>query len=304
MRYLDTKIDYYEANVYKPNPIGECTLGDMLNAIKNPNQKMLSLFKQIEEASTKGDKALKSKLKTQTYYFTPNVRFNSGSRRYENISSFLGTAILDFDNLSPETAIELKKYLFDTYPFIIASYLSVSKRGLKCLVRIPVVNSVDEFKALFYGLAIKFQYIKGFDGSAQSPVLPCYLTYDEDILIREDAIEWAETGYKEQEFKIIERVEAVELEDVTEEDREQIISIVQNMVDKAVDSGHSYIRSASLVMWGYSSYFDEATIQDTLFDMIDGNAYLSQKASTYKRTVLDMKNLGASAPLYLPRHEQ
>ncbi len=40
-------------------------------------------------------------------------------------------------------------------------------------------------------------------------------------------------------------------------------------------------------------------MQDILFDLIDSNDYLSQKPKSYKKTCLDMKNLGMSAPLTL-----
>lgn len=303
--YLHTKLQFYPASVYETSPIGVCTLSQMINSIKSPRPEMLALFKKIEQASKDGDIKLKADLKSKLYYFTPACMTDGKGRKYENIVSYNGIAILDFDGLTEETAISLKQFLFDEYKFIIASFLSSSKRGVKCLVRIPVVHSVDEFKAYFYGLAVKMQWIVGFDGSSQSPILPNYLTYDENILFREDAEEWTERGYKQGEFKVCERTEPVELENVTEADRQYIIGNLRKAVDKITDSGHFAIRSVSITMWGYcgGGYFTEDEVRETLFGLIDSNNYLSQKPNVYKRTALDMR-LGMNTPLYLSKHEK
>lgn len=303
--YLQAILQYYPASVYETSPIGCCTLLQMINSIKSPKPEMLTLFKKIEQASKDKDVKLKAELKSKLYYFTPPCTTDGKGRKYENIVRFNGLLILDFDGLTEETAISLKQFLFNEYKFIIASFLSSSKRGVKCIVRIPVVNTVDEFKAYFYGLAVKMQWIIGFDGSSQNCALPNYLTYDRDILFREDADEWVGMGYKEDEFKITEKREPIELENVTEEDRQYIISNLQKAVDKIVDSGHFIIRSVAVTLFGYcgGNYFTEDEVQDILFGMIDNNAYLSQKANVYKRTALDMK-LGMNNPLYLAKHEQ
>lgn len=303
--YLDTKLQYYPASVYETLPIGVCTLKQMLTSIKNPKPEMLQLFKKIEQASKDKDVKLKAALKSKLYYFTPACSTDGKGRKYDNILGFSGLLILDFDNLTEEQAIDLKSFLFSEYQFIIAAFLSSSKRGVKCIVRIPVVKSVDEFKSYFYGIAVKMQWIIGFDGSSQNPMLPNYLTYDEDILYREDAVEWCEVGYKEGEFKVTEKREPIILEDVSEEDRQSIINNLQKAFDKIIDTGHFLLRSICIVGFGYvgGNYFTEDEMEDILFGMIDNNSYLSQKSNVYKKTALDMK-LGMNNPLYLSKHEK
>ena len=39
--------------------------------------------------------------------------------------------------------------------------------------------------------------------------------------------------------------------------------------------------------------------EDILFNLVDDNEYLSLKPKAYKKTILDMKNIGMSAPLTL-----
>ena len=159
---------------------------------------------------------------------------------------------------------------------------------------------------LFYGLACKMQWVKGWDPSSQNPSLPNYLTYDYDALWREDAVEWTEMGYKENELKMVPSEYVELLEDVTEEDRREIVLKLTRTANKIVDSGHFLYRSICILGWGFSGagYFDEDEMQEILFNIVDENDYLSTKPNVYKRTCLDMKAIGMGMPLYLERHEK
>lgn len=304
MTYLETKIQFYPASVYETIPIGTCSLNEMLQAIKNPKPEILELFKKIEQASKEGNKKLKDQLKTKLYYFSPCVFTDGKGRKYENIINFTGLLILDFDNLTEELAKELKQFLFDEYKFVIASFLSSSKKGVKVIVRIPVVNSIEEFKSLFYGLSVKMQWIKGFDGSSQNCLLPNYLTYDYDILIREDAVDFTELGYKEDEFKIVEGVCIEDLEGVTEEDRCEIYRQVSNMLNTITDNGHFILRSSALLLGGFCPHYLEfEDARNFILSEIDKHPYLSVKPNTYKKTAIDMIQRGSMAPLLLNKHK-
>lgn len=275
----------------------------MLSAIQSPKESTLKVFKEIEEASKVGDKKRKDKLKSQLFYFNPCCVMDGTGRKYENIVSYTGILLVDIDNLDEEVAIALKQYLFNTYDFVIASFLSVSKKGVKVLVRIPVVSDVKSFKSYFYGLMSSWQFIKNMDYAPQNPSLPAYLTYDREILIRENPTVFNRRGIKVDEFKQYSG-EKIEVE-ATEEDRETIIRILTSMMNKITDSGHYICRSTCILGWGYcgAGYFTEDEMQGILFDLIESNNYLSQKTKVYKKTCLDMKSLGISAPLTLDDDE-
>ena len=102
----------------------------------------------IRIADEKGDMAIKAELKTSLYSFTPCVRVE-GRRRYADIKNFTGLLALDFDKLEMEYAKEFKTALFNEYSFIIAAWLSPSRHGVRALVKIPIVQSVGEFKEHF-----------------------------------------------------------------------------------------------------------------------------------------------------------
>ena len=300
MSYLDeVHFQFYPNSVYETVPLGFCSLRDMLTAIKSPKEHILKVFQEIEKATKAGDKKLKDKLKSQLYYMNPCCVMDGKGRKYENIVRFTGVLLVDIDNLEEDVAKALKTYLFDTYDFVIASYLSVSKRGVKILVRIPIALDVNDFKSYFYGLMSSWQYIKNMDYAPQNPSLPAYLTYDNEILIRENPSIFDRRGIKVDEFKTYEG-EKVEVE-ATEEDRETILRILTSMISKITDSGHYILRSTALCGWGYTGagYFSEGEMEDVLFSLVDDNDYLSQKSKAYKKTILDMKNIGMSAPLTL-----
>lgn len=305
MSYLDTVFSYYPANIETIRPIGKVKLYDYLFAIKNPKDEIVQLFKQIEEASLAKDKKRKDELKSKLYYFLPCVETDGRGRSYENVTGFTGLMIADMDNLEPDFAKELKEYLFYTYPFVIASFLSASKKGVKVLIKIPKVNSIEKFKALFYGLMSEWQYYSGMDFTPKNAVLANYLTYDKELLYRTNATEWTKEGIQLDEFKVFEgEIETVE--NPSEEDVERIKQILTRMFASINDAGHFVVRSASLFAGGIiaSGYMGYDEVKDFIFDLIDETPYLQAKTKTYKTTCVQMLNKGMQSPIKLQEDER
>lgn len=302
--YLQTQFQFYRANIESRLPVGEITLYDYLYAIKNPKPHIEDIFKEIEKASLAGDKKLKAELKSKTYYFTPCIISDGQGRSYENIELWTGIMLVDIDNLEAEFAKELKQHLFETYPFIIASFLSASKKGVKALVRIPVCKSIEEFKSYYYGLMDEFQNYSGIDSSSKNCVLPNYLTYDKDLLYRIDATVWEKKGIQLDEFKAFEgEVETVE--NVSEEDVLGIKRMIRNMMLRIdlEQSAHVICRSSALLLGGYvgTGYIDFEEAKEYMFDLVDEIEYCQKSPKTYKQTIIQMLTKGTSAPLLYER---
>lgn len=302
--YLQIKFPYYRANIESKLPIGEITLYDYLYSIKNPKPHIESIFLEIEKASLAGDKKLKTELKSKLFYFTPCINTDGLGRSYENITAWTGLMLVDIDNLEVEFAKELKQHLFETYPFIIASFLSASKKGVKALVRIPVCNSVDEFKSYYYGLMDDFQNYLGIDTSSKNCSLPNYLTYDKDLLYRIDTTIWNKKGIQLDEFKAFEG-EIEPLKNISEEDVLGIKRMIRNMMLKIdlEQTGHVICRSSALLLGGYvgTGYLEFEEAQDYMFDLVDEVEYCQKSPKTYKQTIVQMLKKGASAPLIYER---
>jgi hypothetical protein len=294
----DISFFYYPADVTIPKPLGKVTFKQFLRANKNPSPDISGIFEQISDATNAGDVALKAKLKSKLYYFTPCVTTDGLGRSYTNITGFTGLMVLDFDKL--DNAPAFKQFLFDAIPSIVAAYLSPSKKGCKFIVKIPVCKTTDEFKSYFYGMAHFLEKYEGFDPSTQNCILPLYLSIDPDLLYRDNAETWTKRGMKLDEFKV--HVGEIEvLENVTEKEKDSVRRILTNLMSKIVDSGHYIVRSTALCGGGYaaSGYLTQEEVEDIIFNEIDNNSYLQKNIRGYKMTAKDMIAKGMKSPLYL-----
>lgn len=289
------KFQYYPADIRQNKPIDFISLIDFIKKTKTPQEKTKQLFEQIVQAEKNKDWETKHKLKSQLVKFTPCVHINNW-RKYENIEKFTGLLVLDFDHLDSSEALELKNALFDSCNFIIACWLSPSKHGIKALVKIPISKDVDEFKSYAKAIINDLGSIKGFDSAPTlNCVQPLYLSYDKDLLYRED--------FTTYEKKYIEPVKVIfkPLNLVKEPKTETIATIVVNNINTITTTGHYKLRAISYSLGGYISagYISESDALYIINSCIEMHPYLNAKASTYKKTAQTMIIKGQSEPLYL-----
>ena len=163
-----------------------------------PGIRIIEVFELIEKAEQECNKEEKARLKQTYLVFFGVCVIVSKKRNYESILYFTGLLVLDFDHL--ENAAEFKQFLFEEYRCIIACWLSPSRRGVKAIVRIPAVETVEQFKEYFFGIAAEMDQYNGFDHSGQNCVLPLFQSYDPDLLERDDAEIWEIKGTKRNDF--------------------------------------------------------------------------------------------------------
>lgn len=292
------KFNYYPADIKKAEPLGKISLQYFIDAIRYPKPHIIQIFEQIKIAEQNKDQKRKSELKTKLVSFTPCVLIDK-IRNYKNIISWTGIMVLDFDHLeSPEYAEEFKQYLFNEYKFIIASWLSASKHGVRAFVNIPICNSVDDFKSYFLGIQKKLGNYKGFDIAPQNCVLPLFYSIDEKILHRFDAHQ-----FKTKHNPIIKPI----VKQYIIQDKTNIIEkIILNKINIIIDNGHPQLRAAAYLLGGYvgARYIDYDYAINMIHNMIDSNSYLSQKASIYKKTAITMVTKGINQPVYLENYEK
>lgn len=292
------EFNYYPADIKKAEPLGKISLQYFIDAIRYPKPHIVQIFEQIKIAEQNKDQARKSELKTKLVSFTPCVLIDK-IRNYNNILSWTGLMVLDFDHLeSPEYAEEFKQYLFNEYKFIIASWLSASKHGVRAFVNIPICNSIDEFKSYFFGIKKKLGDYKGFDIAPQNCVLPLFYSIDEKILHRFDAHQ-----FKTKHNPITKPI----VKQYIINDKTNIIEkIILNKINVIIDNGHPQLRAAAYLLGGYvgARYIDYDYAINMIHNMIDSNSYLSQKASIYKKTAMTMVTKGINQPVYLENYEK
>lgn len=291
------EFNYYPADIKKAEPLGKISLQYFIDSVRFPKPHIIKIFEQIRIAEQNKDQARKSELKTKLVSFTPCVLIDK-IRNYNNILSWTGLMVLDFDHLdSPEYAEEFKQYLFNEYKFIIASWLSASRHGVRAFVNIPICTSTDEFKSYFLGIKEKLFKYKGFDIAPQNCVLPLFYSIDENILHRFDA-----SLFKTKHNPIIKPI----VKQYIIQNKTNIIEkIILNKINVIVDNGHPQLRAAAYLLGGYvgARYIDHDYAITMLHRMIECNAYLSQKQSIYKKTAITMINQGIYQPVYLENYE-
>lgn len=293
-----TKFQFYPARVDTNRPIDWITLEQFIVRTTNPDEKTKQVFNTIAQAEKDGDMEKKARMKQNyLHYFTPCV-YVRNYRRYKDIIRFTGLAVLDFDHI--DNALDLKSFLFYEYKQIIASWLSPSKRGVKCLVKIPVVKSVDEFKEYYYGLSEEMEIYNGFDGTGQNAVLPLFQSWDANLMYRDDAETWSAKGIKHNSFENSEPLEKPVINDPGKY-TERVVKIITSGVNKITDVGHWDLRGTALAAGGYvcSGYIDQLDAVKLMDSLIDSHPYLRQKAATYKKTIRWGISVGQNKPIIL-----
>jgi len=289
------KFQYYNSDATIPEPIGFINLDLFLDKIKNPSKKTKETLLKIEQATINKDNKLKSELKKTLYAFTPSATFNK-RRAYSEIINFTGLAVLDFDKI--DYVKEFKEHLFNTYKSVIACWISPSRKGIKALVKIPIVETIAQFKEYFYGLASEMQIYNGFDATTQNASLLLFIGFDKDILIRKDYIEWTIKGLKKNEFDK-NKIVAMPNINPTDKQSEWVVNWFKNKINSITTDGHPQLRDNSVTLGGYVgggylTYYEAVSLAEHL---ILTNVYLQKGISGYIKTAKQSINLGMQQPL-------
>ena len=293
---MKTEFQYYKGTITADRPEGFVTLERMLKSISNPKPELKMLLDEIKQAAAAGDEHRKAELKTKLFSFTP-CAIISNWRNYENIQRFTGLAVLDFDKIS--FAKELKTYLFENYPCIVATWISPSGKGVKAIFKIPVVQSVDEFKRYFFGMETELSpEIKGFDIINQNPIQKLFIGEDPEILIRTNATEWNIKGAKINSIKSS-TVPSSPITPTTAQ-TQWIVNWYTKTINSINTNGHPQVRENAITLGGYigGGYIQQNEAETLAKQLISNNHYLSKDPDNYIKTALWGINEGIKNPLF------
>lgn len=292
MPNFNPTFNYCIGNIKSATVRGTLSLAVWVDRINRPKNKTVDLVRRIR---TEPNETHRANLKNQLPSVTPAVHFFIGDRRrYENIRSFTGIMMLDFDKI--KYAAEMRDYLFHEYPYIIASWLSSSGKGCRAVVRVPVCKTTDDFKLRFKALSNIMNQYEGFDRAPQNAVLPLYYSIDAEIKHDLDR-EYVFNEIAPPE-PIIER-RAVDWRMPSERHKKWAVENTIKSIDKINDNGHPQLRGASFALGGYvgAGYIGEQEAVGLMDQLIETNNYLSKKHRVYKETARTMIKQGQSKPL-------
>src|SRR5690606_20628597 len=185
--------------------------------------------------------------------------------------------------------------------FIIAVWKSPSGRGVKAIVKIPVVSSVEEFKEYFFGLAFYMSKYNGFDATGQNISLPLFFSLDENILIRYNPTTLTQKDKKINEFDYSNEIEVTFERERTEYEKNIVKKKIRTMIENIEDNGHKIVISSSLLLGGYISggYLTLEEAEAFIHEVIENAPYTSQKYKTYQKTSSTFLREGMKRPLEL-----
>jgi len=295
-QFLFVKFQFYAGDIEKPKPLGFVSLDRLLETTKTPHPTVIDIFNRIAEAERSGNLELKKYLKQNYLYtFTPCVNV-SEKRNYDSIIKWTGLAVLDFDHI--DNAADFRDALFNRYRFIIAAWLSPSKRGVKALVSIPVCTSVDEFKQRHNSLSHEMSKYLGFDDTTKNCVLPLFQSFDADLKSRVDWYTY--TGI----IPVIPETIPPPKYNFTGDPSKykyRIIKMIDTGIDKIVSDGHPQLRGLCFAIGGYvaNGYIDEYEAIQYINYKIQFNNYLSKGIKGYQKTAKTMIQKGKQKPLSL-----
>jgi len=300
MSYLDTiKFQYYPNDVRSVVPLGFITLRELIRAIIEPKEDVKKIFIDIKKASAIGDLKLKNDLKKKLFYFTPCIISDGLGRGYVNIVSFNNIIQVDFDNIL--NAVQFRDYFFESEPSCILCGVSPSGMGIKALVMIEDVNSVDEYKEYFYGLAESFEKYKGFDQSTQNSCLPLFMFHDPGLRWRDNAVPSKKRGFKVNAFDVNKMIDISNYkgeEAITNEGKLKISEYLNYKINSITGNAYPQILSLGVTIGGLISYYDldfEA-ITDYVNTLIDNNDYMQKSLRVYKKGFRDCATQGLQSP--------
>ena len=312
------QFQYYGTKVHEVTALGLTTLTKFLEDNISTENKIL--FDNIAQAESEGNFQLKAQLKQNNLRaFTPCVvvgKHNPGSKYktnkpeivgykdYAHIEKFTGLMVLDFDHLSKYNlvAAELKEYLYNTYNWIFAVWLSPSKDGIKCLVKIPIVTTVKEFQQYHEGMVTELANIEGLDGTTKNPTLSLFQSYDPDLLFRSDPSTWTKKAIKPL-VTDVKRAIVKPVINVSTRDRKTVLKIIITGFNNISIStgGHPQLRALCISVGGYvgTGYITQLEAFQLIDYIIAKHPYLQKGTVGYQKTAHKFIEDGQSRPIVL-----
>jgi hypothetical protein len=278
--------NYYIGGIKQVVPKGVVSIERMLKAISQPTPKTISIIEAVRSSKDENKKAYH---KQQLPFFTPAIQCTY--RNYESIVCFTQILVYDFDKI--DNAPEFKDFIFNEHKEIMAAWLSSSGRGVRFLVQSVGINSVEDYKELWWGFAKKnLEMYNGFDTAPQNPVLPLFISIDKKMLKNEAPAVWNEK-YVEPKRQEINHVVYYPKEG------KNYFKGIEEKINNIYDNGHPQLRSAALWLGNYvgKGFIERGEAELWIENKIRNHSYLGvkSKVNSYIKTAKKMIEYGINS---------
>lgn len=160
-----------------PKVASKCVF-KVLDSIKDGTYKNLIAKIRIES-----DKEVRNQLKAKLHYVTFSGTFSTRSNT--RLKQHSGLACLDYDGVADLYDL-ISNVNSDEFTF--ASFISPSGNGLKVLVRIPFVESNNDYKDYYVELVNHFSKYGKLDEGTSDISRACYLSFDDNLYVNDDSL--------------------------------------------------------------------------------------------------------------------
>jgi len=202
---------------------GDYSLEAILDGIRRG--RWSKTVENIRQALLAGDSEKADRLKKSLPAFTFSATY-SGSRKRDNLTGYEGRIMLDVDKLDADQVSPVAWAAADC-PYTLFCFLSPSGRGVKigvdplAVADAPLVGhslTVENHKATYRACAAYYEKLLGVpvDPSGKDPGRLCFVSYDPDLYINQEAIRTAaERGLIMVETEVKEEKEPVPEKEVS-----------------------------------------------------------------------------------------
>lgn len=160
------------------SPLKNTSIYKALDSIKNGTYKE----KVLNARFAFNDEDLYKKEKLKLPLITWSGTFTTRSK--SNLSKFSGFASLDFDKVDNINDL-ITKINKDSYTF--ASFLTPSGVGLKVLVKLPFLNTDEDYKSFYFELQKYYNQYAETDESTKDISRASFVSYDPNLYVNSDS---------------------------------------------------------------------------------------------------------------------
>lgn len=307
--FWESKIQVFSEGIKNTKVLREASLRDFLEEVKNTPDDLKKVFNNLYIATSEGNEKRRGEIKQKELpFYTLSVRVREGGvRNYESITSFNPVLVAEYDGIAPHVAVKLKYSIFYGLPSCAMAWISPSGHGVKFLIRIPKVSTIDEYKEYFYGVASVLNDGEAFDRSNVNCILPLFLSQDPKALYRERPLEFKIRARDRNAFTELSSEELEKLmedrEEIPSEEHGKAFRKINRMITSIEGNGYPQVRGAAVLAGGYFAYGygDKDVWIDLMDKLVRENEYLTSggdgKLDAYLKVIRSGFNYGMKSPL-------
>lgn len=290
---------FYNAPISNTTPFRDVSLPEIAEIIRSDMYKSL-----INRCRSVGKSASAMIKKTMLDYVTISGSFKH--RKEDGLSKYSGLIFIDFDNLeNPETTKHQLSQDNNVPPFLI--FISPSGKGLKVVYKVG--NDPKDHSAYFYALLkyLSEKHQLNADPSGKDISRACFLSHDPDLYFNKDYLNIAPLGadFISEYSNEIEHITSsdstpIVCKDVSDEDKEQILSIASRIIERSADGQKHYeLCKASYLLGGFvgGGIISEDVARNALRDAIENKPNVMRISAAFK-TIGACIQAGKEKPLY------